>query len=764
MLPGKRTSKPLQPEKVKVCLTDLVQSECYDQLNRHPPVGAALSVARPMLSQSAVKSYRSALPVSGLFSATLLATLLLAAQPVFADPAPVLQPSDDQSRVVRIVTRQLSVQHYNRTLLNDDLSAEIWKRYLGDMDNQHVYLLASDIQSFEPWRLKLDDQLKVGQLGPAFAMFNRYQLRLRERLEFATSELENNSKALLDFTGKDSVENDRKTAPWPLNKAELDQIWRLRLKAAALTLKLSGKSNEEILTTLKRRYKSQLTMLGQTKTEDAFQTFMNAYTETYDPHTQYMSPRNSENFNINMSLQLEGIGAVLQTDDEYTKVMRIMPGSPADKSRQLKAGDRIVAVAQGTDDFVDILGWRIDEVVELIRGTKGTTVRLQIQPADGDGAIKEISLVRNTIELEDQAASKKVLEYKRNGVTRRIGVIKLPTFYADFKGMQSGDPEYRSTTRDVRRLINELKQERIQGIILDLRNNGGGSLPEVNDLIGEFITTGPTVQVRDARGRTETLGDGNPEVSYSGPLVVVINRLSASAAEIFAGAIQDYGRGLVVGSTSFGKGTVQSLRDLGHGQLKITEAKFYRISGASTQNKGVEPDVHFPELFDPKEIGESALERAMPWDTIRASRYQQLNQWGGKLKGLEQASRARQARSPDIRYLTEQQKLLADIKEQKVTSLNEKARRSEKQALDDKRLGIENRRRQAKGLPALKTWEDVEDMFEKQNPDHDPNYERPEEQALLQEAGDVLLDTLSAPQAVKRPTAATPARRPTVER
>ncbi len=764
MPPGKRTSKPSLPVKVKVCLTDLARPECYDRDNRHPPVGAALSVARPMLSQSAVKSHRSALPVSGLFSVTLLAACLLTAAPVFADPALALQPSDDQSRVARIVTRQLSVQHYNRTLLNDDLSGEIWKRYLGDMDNQRVYLLATDIQSFEPWRLKLDDQLKAGQLVPAFTMFNRYQQRLRERLEFAAAELEGNSKALLDFTGQESVENDRKNAPWPRNKAELDQLWRLRLKAAALTLKLSGKSNDEILSTLKRRYKSQLTMLGQTKAEDAFQTFMNAFTETYDPHTQYMSPRNSENFNINMSLQLEGIGAVLQTDDEYTKVMRIMPGSPADKSRQLKAGDRIVAVAQGTDDFVDILGWRIDEVVELIRGAKGTTVRLQIQPADGDGALKEISLVRNTIELEDQAASKKVLEYKRNGVTRRIGVIKLPTFYADFKGMQSGDPEYRSTTRDVRRLINELKQERIQGIILDLRNNGGGSLPEVNDLIGEFISTGPTVQVRDARGRTETLGDGNPEVSYSGPLVVVINRLSASAAEIFAGAIQDYGRGLVVGSTSFGKGTVQSLRDLGHGQLKITEAKFYRISGASTQNKGVEPDVHFPELFDPKEIGESALERAMPWDTIRPSRYQQLSQWDGKLKALEQASKARQARSPDIRYLTDQQKLLAAIKEQKATSLNEKVRRSEKQALDDKRLGIENRRRLAKGLPALKTWEDVEEMFEKQNPDHDPNYERPEEQALLQEAGDVLLDTLSAPQAAKRPAAATSARRPTAER
>ena len=699
----------------------------------------------------------------------LLATL--AAAPVLADAPAPLQASDEQSNTARIITRQLSVLHYNRIVLNDDLSSQIWKRYLDDMDNQHMYFLAADIQSFEPWRLKLDDQLKTGQMGPAFAMYNRLMQRQRERLEFAASELENN-KALLDFTGKDAVENDRKNAPWARSKTELDQLWRLRLKAAALALKLSGKSSDEALATLKRRYKSQLTMLGQTSAEDAFQTFMNAFTDSYDPHTQYMSPRNTENFNINMSLQLEGIGAVLQTDDEYTKVMRVMPASPADKSRQIKAGDRIVAVAQGDGDFTEILGWRIDEVVDKIRGPKGSTVRLQILPSGSDGATKEVSLVRNIIELEDQAASKKVLEYKRNGKTYRVGVIKLPEFYSDFRGMQSGDPDYRSTTRDVHRLIGELKQERVQGIILDLRDNGGGSLPEVNDLVGEFIPTGPTVQVRDSRGNIERLGDGDPEVAWSGPLAVVINRLSASAAEIFAGAIQDYGRGLIVGSTSFGKGTVQSLRPLNHGQLKITEAKFYRISGASTQNKGVEPDIRFPELMDPKDIGESALDNAMPWDTIKPASYQRLGQWNdSKLKALDAASQTRQARNPDIRYLIEQQKLLAAIKDQKITSLNEKVRRADKQAQDDKRLAIENRRRAAKNQTPFKTWKEVEDMLEQQNPEHDPRYERPEEQALLQETGEILLDTLSAPGSgaaktiPRNPAAALPpVRRPVAER
>ncbi len=772
--PGKRTSKPSPWTIVKAGMTDPAPRECYDAGNRRPTVGASLSVARPMLSHSVVakphhllNSLRR-LPVVGLL-ALLVAMPLPALALTAADKAEPLQPSDIQSKVARMVARQLSVLHYNKTPLNDPLSTEIWSRYLGDMDGQRVYFLASDIQSFEVNKLRFDDQLKAGQLVPAFNMFNVYQTRVNERLTFVQNELEKNSKAVLDFTGNASIENDRKNAAWARSKADLDQLWRLRLKAAALGLKLSGKTGEEIISTLKRRYKSQLTALGQTKPEDAFQTFMNAFTETYDPHTQYFSPRNSENFNINMSLQLEGIGAVLQTEDEYTKVVRLVPAGPADKSRLIKPGDRITAVAEGDKDLVDVVGWRIDEVVELIRGAKGTTVRLQVLPAGNDsGPTKEISLVRAAVALEDQAASKRVIEVKRNGQIRRIGVIKLPAFYADFQGMQAGDPNYRSTTRDVHRLINELKQERIQGLVLDLRNNGGGSLTEVNDLIGEFITTGPTVQVRDARGRTETLGDGNPDVAYSGPLAVMINRLSASAAEIFAGAIQDYGRGIVVGGTSFGKGTVQSMRDLGHGQLKITEAKFYRISGASTQNKGVEPDVHFPDLFDNKEIGESALERAMPWDTIRAARYQRIDQWASRLPALEQNSKARQLKNPDIRYLVEQQKLLADIKEQKTTSLNEKARRSEKQVMDNKRLAIENRRRQAKGQEAVGSWKEVEDQLEKQNPDHDPNFERPEEQALLMEAGEVLLDSIQPPataQAAKRRKVnTTPATRPVAER
>lgn len=679
---------------------------------------------------------RSSLFTRGL----LLTTVLSLALPLSAAE---LAPTEQQSKVARTVARQLAVLHYARPPLDDSLSQVIWNRYLSDLDGQRLFFLASDIEGFSRWQLQMDDQLKTGTLTPGFTIYNRFQNRLRERLQFVLNELEINKK-LFDFSGNETLVIDRKTAAWAKSTAELDQLWRLRIKSAALSLKLAGKSNEETLISLKRRYKSQLSAANQTKSEDAFQTFMNAFTETYDPHTEYFSPRSSENFNINMSLQLEGIGAVLQTDDEYTKVVRLVPGGPADKSRQLKPNDRLIAVAEGEKEFVDVVGWRIDEVVQLIRGAKGTTVRLQVLPAGTTDTAntKEVSLVRNTVALEDQAATKKIIDIKRDGVVRRVGVIKLPTFYADFQGMQAGDPNYRSTTRDVHRLLTELKQERIQGIILDLRNNGGGSLSEVNDLIGEFISTGPTVQVRDARGKVEVLGDGNPDVAYSGPLVVMTNRLSASASEIFAGAIQDYGRGIVVGGTTFGKGTVQSLRELGSGQLKITEAKFYRISGASTQNKGVVPDIVFPELSIASEIGESVLPRALPWDTIPPARYQRQGQGNWRIANLRSASIQRQARNPDFRYLLDEQKLISELNDIKTQSLNEKARRLEKQQLDSRRLAIENRRRTAKGLSAFKSWADFETQQEKLNPNADPHFERSEEAALTVEAAEILLDSL----------------------
>jgi len=654
-----------------------------------------------------------------------------------------LQPAKVQARTASSVVSLLDDMHYEHRVLDTALSSQMFERYLKDLDSQHGYFTQADIKAFEPWRKTFNNAVKRGDLRGAFVIYNRYLQRACERLEYVLAQL-NKGIDTMDFTVAEELEVDREKSPWLATRAELDDLWRKRLKAAALSMRLSGKTDAEIQKTLTKRYKSQLNNLYRTKPDDAFQTFMNAFTESYDPHTEYFSPRTEENFNINMSLSLEGIGAVLQGEDEYTKVVRLVPAGPADKGKQLKTGDRVVAVAQGEQEFVDVVGWRIDEVVELIRGPKGTTVRLQVIPAGSidETQTKTLSIVRNTVKLEDQAAQKKILTIARGDQSLRIGLIKLPAFYADFQGMQAGDPEYRSTTRDVKKLINELKAEKIDGLVLDLRNNGGGSLSEANSLIGLFIGTGPTVQVRNAGGKVEVLGDPDPSVTYSGPLAVMVNRLSASAAEIVAGAIQDYGRGLVIGSTTFGKGTVQSLRDLEHGQLKLTEAKFYRISGASTQHRGVSADLLFPNIFDETEIGESALPNAMLWDTIPSARFFPYQDFSKRLPELRRLSEARQALDPDFRYLRETIALAKELKKQKTLSLNEATRRKEKLDLDEKRLAMENRRRAAKGEALLKTWREAEEKAEAEALEAvDPSHEKPEDQAFALEAGRILIDS-----------------------
>jgi carboxyl-terminal processing protease len=569
----------------------------------------------------------------------------------------------------------------------------------------------------------------------------------------------------LDFSKNLSLETKREDAPWAKSTEELDDLWHRRLMSTVLSLRLSGKDDAAITKMLTKRYQTQLNNMNRNKADDVFQIFMNSFAESYDPHTEYFSPRTSENFNINMSLSLEGIGAVLQGEDEYTKIVRLVPAGPAEKSKQLKPGDRIVAVAQANEDFVDVIGWRIDEVVDLIRGPKDSIVRLQILPASAvdEHQTKVVTITRKTIKLEEQAAKKRIIELTRNNKPYKIGVIALPTFYADFAAMQAGDPYYRSTTRDVSRLINELKTEKVDGLVLDLRNNGGGSLSEANSLVGLFIETGPTVQVKNANGEVELLGDSDSSVAYSGPLIVMVNRLSASAAEIFAGAIQDYGRGLIVGSTSFGKGTVQSLRDLNHGQLKLTEAKFYRISGASTQHKGVEADITFPNVFQGADIGESALENALPWDTIDSARYLPYNGFSHQLPALRIKSQQRQGNDPDFRYLNEQIALAETLKKDTAISLNEAKRRKEQDELDAKRLAIENERRTAKGQALLKTWREAEAANDEENaavPEEfaEPSKkEKPEDEAFVTEAAQILLDTiLPDAKIAKKETASKP--------
>ena len=659
-------------------------------------------------------------------------------------PFTPLEPTREEAITTQQIMSNLLRGHYERKRLNNDLSSEVLNTLLDDLDGTHSYFLASDIEEFEQFRNHLDEALSRGDMKPAFYIYNRFQQRVSERLSFMLNELEKKANDY-DFKSKEVLELDREETPWASTRAELDQLWRKRLKNSMLNLRLAGKEDEDILELLAKRYQNQLNRVHQSRPVDAYQTFMNAVTRTFDPHTQYFSPRNSENFNINMSLSLQGIGAVLQTEDEHTKVVRLVPGGPAFKAGNLEPEDKIIGVAQGDEEMVDVIGWRLDEVVDLIRGPKSSTVRLEIlSGAAATAEPKTIAIVRDEVKLEEQSAQKEVIEIQDGKDTRRIGVIDIPTFYIDFEGRMNNLPDYRSTTRDVRRLVNELLDEKIDGLIIDLRSNGGGSLEEAINLTGLFIPTGPVVQVRGARGDVDVLRDRDPEVLYAGPMTVLVNRLSASASEIFAGAIQDYGRGLVIGGQTFGKGTVQSLRPLTEGQLKITQAKFYRVSGDSTQNQGVIPDIMFPSLFDKDKIGESALEKALPWDTIKPARETKSNPVRSKLSRLKELHEERINDNPDFIFVREQKALVSEMRDKTQVSLNEEERKAEREENDRRRLALENKRRKAKGMPELASLDDPEEDEkpegdeEKAKSDEEKDDEEPD--AMLIETGNILLD------------------------
>jgi carboxyl-terminal processing protease len=682
-------------------------------------------------------------------------------------PFTPLEPTREESITTQQVMSNLLRGHYERKRLNDDLSSQVLDTLLDDIDSTHSYLLQSDVKDFEQFRKTLDEALSRGNMKPAFYIYNRFQQRVNERLSFLLSELKENA-GKYTFDSDETLNLDREEQPWATSPRELNDLWRKRLKNSILNLRLAGKEDDAIIELLTKRYQNQLNRVHQSKPVDAYQTFMNAVTRSFDPHTQYFSPRNSENFNINMSLKLQGIGAVLQTEDEHTKVVRLVPGGPAAKADNLEPEDKIVGVGQDKDgEIIDVVGWRLDEVVDLIRGPKNSTVRLEIIQGNDStsGDSKIIAITRDEVKLEEQSAQKEVIEVIDNGETRRIGVIDIPTFYIDFQGRMENRPDYRSTTRDVRRLITELQEENIDGLMIDLRSNGGGSLEEAINLTGLFIPTGPVVQVRGARGNVEVLQDLDPEVLYSGPMTVVVNRLSASASEIFAGAIQDYGRGLVIGGQTFGKGTVQSLRPLTEGQLKITQAKFYRVSGESTQHQGVIPDIMFPSLFDKEKIGESALTLALPWDTIKPARDMKNNPITSKIPQLRDLHNVRIDDNPDFIFMREQKDLVTEMRGKTEVSLNEKVRRSEREVNDERRLALENKRRLAKGMPVLDSIDDDTDKTEdKQNSskksessndeiegvaDADTKNadDEKEPDAMLQEAGHILLDymKLSSP-------------------
>jgi len=597
------------------------------------------------------------------------------------------KPSLEQRLRSNLATKFLANWHYKDTRLDDELSEKIFDGYLDLLDPNYSFFLASDIETFAPYRLRLDDALQHSDPTPAYEMFNVYVERVKERVEFARAQL----KQPMDFTIDENYMWNREDVKWAKSEAELNEFWRQRVKNDYLRLRLADKDDEAIIETLDDRYENLDRRISELNSDDIFQFFMNAFAQSIEPHTAYMSPRSSENFEISMRLSLEGIGALLGRENEYTSIASVVPGGPADKEGSLKAGDKVLAVGQGHDGKMqDVVGWRVDDVVELIRGPKHTIVLLEVIHEDSgpEGPTEIIEIVRDEVKLEEQAAKSRIIEVPgANEELIKVGVIDLPVFYLDFAGRAKNLPDYRSSTRDVRRLINEMKAEGIQGLVVDLRNNGGGSLLEATTLTGLFIDEGPVVQVRNSSGRISTEEDTDPGMAWDGPMAVLVNRYSASASEIFAAAIQDYGRGLIIGETTFGKGTVQNLVDLDDyapsndagkmGQLKITMAQFFRVNGGSTQNRGVEPDIQFPSAGDPEDYGERSLENALPWTSIPTASYKREGQLDRMVAVTDYRYQDRIASDQEFAWLLSDVEEFNLNKDKKHISLLETTRREE---------------------------------------------------------------------------------------
>ncbi len=652
----------------------------------------------------------------------LSATGVYAASEI-ADFDTVLQPETRHERVGELVTQFIQKSHYLHVAVDDELSARVMDRYLEALDRNRMYLLASDVSFFERYRHELDDFVKHQPMDPVFDMFDVYRSRVRERFQFALTQLDDEP----DFTIDEEYQFDRDELPWATTREELDEIWRKRVKHDALNLVLTDKPWDEVREVLRKRYARYIRRMDQINSDDVFETFMNAFSHTLDPHSSYMSPRNSEEYRIQMSLSYFGIGASLQTEDDYVQIVSIIPGGPAAIDGTLKPNDRIIGVAQGADgEMVDVIGWRLDDVVDLIRGPANTVVRLQIIPAGAlpGSSERELELTRNQVRLEEQAAKSRVITVPRDGREWSIGVIEVPSFYRDYRALSNGDKNYTSTTRDVKRLIQELEKQGVDGLIIDLRNNGGGHLTEATALSGLFIDNGPVVQLRNSNGRISRLDDPDPvaRVAYNGPLAVLVNRFSASASEIFAAAIQDYERGVIIGQRTFGKGTVQNLysldqylqpeSDSGFGQLTLTIGKYYRVTGESTQHRGVSPDIRLPSPIDEEQIGESVRDSALPWDTIKTTRFRPGDPLDGTIHSLTSIHSERTKDDPNFQYLLRNIENDISNRERKIVSLNIEARRSERAADRQRALAFENERRTALGLEPIGSLEDLdtEDM------------------------------------------------------
>ena len=622
------------------------------------------------------------------------------------DLAPIKAQSE-QTALYREILDRLATRHYRGQEINDDLSKRYLAEYIEMLDPLKSYFLQSDIDNFNQWSTKLDDLARRGDVEPGFIMFNRLRdialAQLKENIALLESDYE------FDLTQDETIVIDGDERTWMVTPEERSDYWRKRLKDAMIRLLLNDKEPTKARELLIKRFNTQMTQMAQRDSQDVFQLYVNALAALYDPHTSYFSPRTTDNFQINMSLSLEGIGAELTTEPEYTKISRIIPGGPADLQGILKARDKIISVGQSANDMVDVIGWRLDDVVQLIRGDKDSTVWLEVLSGGSDStdSSKIVTIVRDKVKLEDKSVQSKIINVQQDGVDLTLGVIEIPAFYMDFEAYRQRDPNYKSTTRDVYKLLMEMRKEKVDGIVLDLRNNGGGSLHEATMLTDLFINPGPVVQIRNAYQQVSRDQRATMPAAYNGPLVVLINRLSASASEIFAGALQDYGRAIIVGSQSFGKGTVQDVTGLSSGQLKLTISKFYRVSGDSTQHRGVLPDIELPSLFDKEEVGESEQENALPWDSIHSVPFKPSGDVKPFISTLTARHLARTAVDPDYVHMVRQLALSESWDADKAISLNIEKRRLRSADWDNQLFLLENDRRKQKKLDAyadVKAW------------------------------------------------------------
>ena len=625
-----------------------------------------------------------------------------------------LSVGDKHPEISQRVARIIEDLHYARPRIDNSLSSAILDRYLDTLDGNRLYFLQKDYTSFGRYRYELDERVRNGDLEPVFEIFNTFKARTEERVAYATILLAEEP----DFTVDEYFQFDRSEMGWARSEEELQEIWRKRVKNDGLSLTLTGKEWSETAELLQERYERLLRRVTQITSDDVFETFMNAVAHTIDPHSSYLSPRNSEEYQIQMSLSYDGIGASLQLEDDYVTVINVIPGGPAYIDGQLKPSDRITAVGQGEEgDLIDVIGWRLDDVVQLIRGPGGTVVQLQVLGAGAAPGSPEqiLYLIRDKVKLEEQAAKSSIVEVPEGESTYKIGIIDVPSFYQDYAARARGDENYTSTTRDVERLISDLKEDGIDGLIVDLRQNGGGHLSEATELSGLFIDQGPVVQLRETRGNIQVLDDPSPNAAYDGPLAVLVDRYSASASEIFAAAIQDYNRGIVIGQQTFGKGSVQNLFNLdrfmpgtGYGQLTLTIGKYYRVTGESTQHRGVMPDISLPSMVDTSMVGESTRDTALPWDRIQETPFRVDTNLDPQINILQNRHSERAILDPNYNHLVGDIEAVEILRDRDEVSLNIEVRTAEREELEAQQLARENERRSALGLEPFETTEELD--------------------------------------------------------